>query len=149
MPGTFVGAGSEASVSRNFARSQRLLSAGDYKAVFDRADFRVSHRHFLLLARLNSRIQSRLGLIVAKKHLRRAVDRNRVKRVVRNTYRLSSVAGQGVDVVFLARRGVGELSPGMQTRALQEAWQTLFNKISSSGAGRETNSAASMGDISC
>lgn len=116
--------------SQRFTRQQRLLCASDYKSVFDDATFRVSHKYFLLLARPNSAALSRLGLVVAKKNLRRSVDRNRIKRVARNTFRISPAIQQlKLDIIFLTRRGVDELSVEMQNRVLQEGWQQLINKV--------------------
>ena len=43
--------------------------------------------------------EARLGLVVAKKLLKRAVDRNRVKRVVREQFRLRRSALPAVDLV--------------------------------------------------
>lgn len=121
-------------VARPFVRQQRLLTSSEFKGVFDRAEYRVSHKHFLLLARLNTRELSRLGMVVGKKNLSRAVDRNRIKRVARDTFRQSTVVGQGLDVIFLVRRGIGELSSKQQTPTLQEAWQELSDKVSQSEA---------------
>ena len=116
--------------SQRFTRQQRLLCASDYKSVFDDAKFRVSHKYFLLLARPNSAAQSRLGLVVAKKNLRRSVDRNRIKRVARNTFRINPTIQQlKLDIIFLTRRGVDELSVEMQNRVLHEGWQQLINKV--------------------
>lgn len=120
---------SSASDSQRFTRQQRLLCASDYKSVFDDATFRVSHKYFLLLARSNTEAQSRLGLVVAKKNLRRAVDRNRIKRVVRNTFRVNPVVNAKVDIIFLSRRGIDELPTNLQNQVLREGWQKLMDTI--------------------
>ncbi|HSC66824.1 MAG TPA: ribonuclease P protein component, partial [Cellvibrio sp.] len=61
------------SPSFRFTKSLRLLCAADFKPVFDDAPFRASHQYFLILARLNQQTEPRLGLVMAKKHIRRAV----------------------------------------------------------------------------
>ena len=71
----------------SFPKQARLLSARDYREVFAGAEARASHRHLLLLARRNGRGHHRLGLVIAKKHVRRAVERNRIKRVAREFFR--------------------------------------------------------------
>jgi ribonuclease P protein component len=44
-------------------------------------------RHFVLKHRSNAGLGARLGLIVARRLLKRAVDRNLVKRVAREAFR--------------------------------------------------------------
>jgi ribonuclease P protein component len=70
-----------------FGKSLRLLCSGEFKAVFDDAPYRASHQSFLILARPNTLDHPRLGLVVAKKHLRFAVSRNRIKRLTRELFR--------------------------------------------------------------
>jgi ribonuclease P protein component len=49
--------------------------------------------------RANGLTESRLGLIVPKRHVPRAVDRNRIKRLLREWFRLNQDALQGSDVL--------------------------------------------------
>lgn len=113
-----------------FGRNKRLLTARAYQAVFRDTCYKVAHPHLLLLARPNGFSHPRLGLVVAKKHIRHAVDRNRVKRVVRNTFRLSQSQLDSLDIVFLARQGIDTLSPNEQTALLKKSWQRLSRKLS-------------------
>ena len=88
-----------------FNRYQRLLEPAEFKAVFDRNKVRAGNAAFLLLVLPNQLDHSRLGLVVGKKALKSAVDRNRVKRIVRDRFRHFSFATP-VDVIFLARPGI-------------------------------------------
>ncbi len=88
-----------------FEKGKRLLTSADYGFVFDRAELKVSDRHFLLLARKNDLGQARLGLVVGKKNVRLATRRNRIKRVARETFRKHQQLLDSLDIVFLARRG--------------------------------------------
>ena len=54
--------------------------------------------------RANALPGSRMGVIVGKKVAARAVDRNRIKRLVRETFRHSRDSFAGNDLVVLARR---------------------------------------------
>ena len=114
---------------QSFCRQKRLLNSKEFQAVFDHNNCRVSNAGLLLLAYSNQRGYPRLGLVVAKKHLKRAVDRNRVKRVARETFRAVQSDLGGVDVVFLARKGLGELTPGEQTRLFQKSWNKLVMRL--------------------
>lgn len=111
-----------------FGKSARLLNANDYKAVFDKADYKVSNREFLFLARRNGFDRSRLGLIIAKKHVRLAVDRNRLKRHIRETFRLQE-STRGVDVVVLARKGADHHPNPELKRQLNRLWRKLGQRI--------------------
>lgn len=108
-----------------FDRSRRLLKARDYSRVFDQPDARASHQNLLLLARLNNAGHHRLGLVIAKKNVRRAVDRNRVKRLAREFFRQLPPDPPDMDVVLLARRGLHELDNETVYTILRKQWQKL------------------------
>ena len=96
---------------------------------FDDAPFRASHQHFLILARLNQQAQPRLGLVMAKKHMKLAVERNRMKRLVRESFRLHQQDFSGLDVVVLSRKGMDSLSNSEFTQQLHQQWQRIFKKV--------------------
>jgi|TARA_B110000503_G_scaffold31186_1_gene50360 ribonuclease P protein component len=112
-----------------FGREKRLLTAQAFQAVFGDAQYKVSHPGFLLLARPNQLLNSRLGMVVAKKNIRFSVDRNRVKRVVRDSFRLMQHNLTPIDVVFLVRRGMDKLSSRNQTDLMLEAWKKLHKNL--------------------
>ena len=59
-----------------FSTDVRIRCAADYKSVFYGALFKVYLPLFLFLAKLTERPQSRLGIVVAKKKVRRAQGRH-------------------------------------------------------------------------
>ncbi len=93
----------------SFGKSLRLLNGPDYKAVFDNALLKISSPQLLMLARPNSLDHPRLGLVIAKKNVRLAVQRNRAKRAIRECFRLQQQQLPAVDIVVLARRGLDQL----------------------------------------
>ena len=111
----------------SFGKSRRLLKARDYSRVFDGAEARASHRYFLLLARTNNRPGHRLGLVVAKKNVRLAVQRNRVKRVTREVFRQLPDSEPALDVILLARRGLDQLDNDELSTILQQQWLKLIS----------------------
>ena len=113
----------------SFGKSNRLLSALDYSNVFDQPDSRASHKHLLLLGRFNSLPQHRLGLVIAKKHVKTAVQRNRIKRVSREFFRHLTVADRHLDVVLLARPGIGRLDNAELSSILQQQWLKLARHV--------------------
>ena len=118
----------------HFSRQRRLLCAGDYRSVFARADFKVSDQHLLILARSSSYCQSRLGLIVAKKHIKRAVDRNRVKRVFRESFRTQEQPfAMAMDIIILTRRGLNNSDSAALHKLIRKQWHRLAKKLHQSG----------------
>jgi ribonuclease P protein component len=61
-------------------------------------------RHFTLFAKPNGLGQARIGIIVSRRVARRAVDRNRAKRLVREAFRRARHRLAGIDVVVELRR---------------------------------------------
>lgn len=112
----------------SFSRASRLLASREFKAVFADSPIRVSHKSLLLLARPNGLGLSRIGLVVAKKNIRRAVARNRIKRVVRETFRQREETAITLDIVFLARGGLDALPAKAQTELLNQSWRRLAEK---------------------
>ena len=111
-----------------FGKEKRLLNAKDYSRVFDNPDARASHQNLLLLAKINDCTGHRLGLVIAKKNVRLAVHRNRIKRVAPEFLRTRAADESAVDVVLLARRGMGELDNAELSSILQQQWQKLMRQ---------------------
>jgi len=119
--------------SRAFSRDRRLLHAADFRHVFADPE-RSSDRYFTVLARSarKPRSHSRLGLAIARKQLRRAVDRNRIKRLIREHFRLHVVDGQEVpalDYVVMARAAVRETSAETLRRSLAAHFARLQDRL--------------------
>jgi ribonuclease P protein component len=137
-----VRAGGESQASapdQHFGKASRLLKPGDFSRVFDAAEARASHPSVLLLARRNDQPRHRLGLVVAKKNVRMAVQRNRFKRVVRESFRQQAVSEPFFDVVVLARRGAGELDNGRLFAILHEQWRKLARRTAASARAQHSN----------
>ncbi|WP_026287750.1 ribonuclease P protein component [Thioalkalivibrio sp. ALJ24] len=112
-------------VGQGFPRAARLLTGGEYRHVFDDAR-RVRGRHLTLLHR--RRVEAgpaRLGLAIGKRHVRLAVQRNRIKRIAREAFRLRRGNLPGVDLIVLARGGAGDLD----RRTLRREIDDLLNRI--------------------
>lgn len=87
-------------MNQAFARRYRLTKTDEFSSVFG---FRRAIRGKLLMLHYQPRSagndEARLGVVVAKKLLKRAVDRNRVKRVVREQFRCRRAALPAYDLV--------------------------------------------------
>ena len=72
---------------RDFGRAKRLLRKKQFDEVLRGATGREGRGPLRLAGRDNELEMARLGLIVGKRMLPRAVDRNRTKRVIRESFR--------------------------------------------------------------
>ena len=127
----------------DFSRSKRLLNGRDFQTVFDGSRYKVGHSHLLLLAIPNSHNHPRLGLVIAKKNVRRAVGRNRIKRVARECFRLNQQQIGSVDIVLLARRGTAELDSSQLHKLVNESLRRLSKKVQSEKARAEKGPSGS------
>ncbi|WP_269915448.1 ribonuclease P protein component [Acinetobacter sp. HY1485] len=109
----------------NFSTDIRLRCAADYKCVFDGALFKVHQPHFLLLATVTKQPASRLGIIVAKKKVRRAHERNRIKRIARESFRLNQHEIDLLDIVVMPKVGIEVVSNEQLHEQLRFAWKKL------------------------
>ena len=120
-----------------FGKKSRLLGASDFQPVFKNARFKVSCQHLLVLAVSGSIDNPRLGLVIAKKNVARAVDRNRVKRILRESFRHNQGLLPALDIVILARSGIGALGKAVLRSKIEKLWQDLLQK-----SGRPTSPEA-------
>lgn len=114
--------------SLRFSKQQRLLLPQEFKAVFDHNTLKASHPSLLLLAKIQINGSARLGLVITKKHVRLAVQRNRVKRLLRESFRHHQQALFGLDIVALARPGLGKLDNTQMKALFDTQWQRLLKQ---------------------
>lgn len=106
----------------------RLLRPAEFKLVFDSAEFKVGQPRFLVLARPNGLEHPRLGLVIAKKKVRLAVQRNRIKRITRDSFRLQQHSLPPVDLLLVARADLGMLENADLHAVLLDTWKRLAKK---------------------
>ncbi|MFC3152691.1 ribonuclease P protein component [Litoribrevibacter euphylliae] len=109
----------------SYPKQLRLLTARDYNQVFNHSQFKVSGPLGLFIASPNQHSHPRLGFVIAKKKVKLAVDRNRVKRVMRDCYRLNQDKLPGIDIVFIARPGLGNKDNIAISKFCKYAWHKL------------------------
>ena len=105
-------------------RELRLRQAGDFAAL-RASSGRLGGRCFHLRYRPNGLGHARLGLAISKRVSKRAVERNRLKRLLRESFRRIRDQLPPVDVVVMARDVAAGL-PGAELLAEADAlWQRL------------------------
>lgn len=113
-----------------FRRSQRLLKAPDFTRVFDHQPFKSTDRFWTVLAVPNDKGYARLGVVMTKKRARRAVLRNRLKRLIRESFRYNYRLFQGVDLVVMARHDALAADNQSLRQSLERRWQHLLTHFS-------------------
>ena len=93
---------------QGFSKSVRLLGPAQFDPVFKKTAFKLSTSCLLILVGISDG-RARLGVVVAKKHVKTAVQRNRVKRIIRESFRLRQAEFGTIDLVVLARQGLDQL----------------------------------------
>lgn len=109
-----------------FSKSQRLLKPSEFKHVFEKRQS-AHNAHFGIYAVKNTVGHARVGLVVSKKVSKKAVIRNRIKRQVRESFRLQQNAFGAIDFVVVAKAPLAAIafeSLAVETLAahLQPLW---------------------------
>lgn len=112
----------------SFGRNRRLLTKRDFNHVFNDAPIKHGNPAFLLLAKPSLANESRLGLVIAKKHIKTAVKRNLVKRFARETFRTQNKSTLALDMVLLARSQAVQLNRAELRKALQHVFHGASRK---------------------
>lgn len=78
---------------------------------------------FTVLCRANQAGAARLGLAISKRHCRRATGRNRIKRIVRESFRQASVELEGLDIVVMNKPDAERAGNRELFASLEKHWQ--------------------------
>lgn len=110
-----------------FSRSCRLVSKQDFQFVFAKP-LKVTRQSLLVLYRPNQLPIARLGMIIAKHHVKRAVDRNLLRRVIRESFRHGQDALKGLDIIVLMRSKWSPLGKKVWRNEVDNLWQKMVRK---------------------
>jgi len=112
-------------VKLSFPRKLRLLISSDFTFVFQKPQ-RTSTSQLTILGRLNELGYPRLGLAISKKYVKRAHERNRIKRLTRESFRLYQNQLSSMDFIVLVKRGVVNLTNPDLTQMLEKLWHCYY-----------------------
>ncbi len=111
-----------------FPRHLRLTEAKQYQRVFAGSS-RFGNRYLTVLAKENQLEHPRLGLAISKKCAKRAVDRNRIKRLLRESFRASQSSLPAVDLVIMCRPLILKLDNPEIFQNIEKQWHHLRKKL--------------------
>lgn len=109
--------------TQGFARRQRLLTAGAFDRVFKNSR-RSADLYFTILFSPNDSGEARLGFAISRQKVRRAVGRNRLRRLVRESFRCNRTL-PAVDIVVLARDAAKSAANRDILLSLERHWSRL------------------------
>lgn len=106
----------------SFKKTQRLLNKNDYDHVFEQAK-KITTNNYLVLYRVNTAQQARIGFALSKKAIAKAHDRNRLKRILRESFRKTQLPA--VDIIFLAKSSMSRQSNLELFSSLNKTWEKI------------------------
>lgn len=118
----------------SFSRELRLLTPTHFEFVFQNAIPSASPQ-ITILARTNQLDHPRLGITIAKKRVKKAHDRNRLKRLIRESYRLNQHSLPSADIVVVGKSGLDKLTNQELTALLAKLWKKLSRRCAQSQSG--------------
>lgn len=107
-----------------FGRAMKMSNPRDYSRVFRQAK-RSSTGGLTILTAENSVGHPRLGMAIAKKHLKLASRRNQLKRIIRTSFRQHQSVLANIDIVVLSRTDISQRELAQVWLALERHWQTV------------------------
>ena len=111
---------SSITITTEFTVAHRLLREDGFDHVVHAEN--IADKYFKIFFVRNGRKNARLGIIAGKRTLPGAVQRNRVKRAIREAFRQHRIKDQQIDLVVMVRCADS-------TAAKSEELKTLFSRV--------------------
>lgn len=111
-------------MSERFNKAERLLNKADYGHTF-KIGSKIHGKLFMVVTSKNTHVNARLGIAVSRKVSLRAVVRNRIKRQIRESFRLNKNVIQGRDCIVIAKKKAADMSKSEIRSSLDSLWQKI------------------------
>ena len=119
--------------SRGLPPARRLRQAAQFKRLYAQGR-RLAADGFTAVVQDNDTGAARLGLSVAARILRLAVQRNRVRRIIRESFRHHQQQLPPVDIVVGLRSAPRDADNAQLRRSLEKLWQKIYATCARSSA---------------
>ncbi len=110
--------------SLTYPRTARLLTPVDFKRVFKKAK-KLNYSEFTVYIMRSGLSNPRLGLAISKKAAKKAVTRNKIKRIIRESFRLNQYQLRDWDVVFVAKFAASQRSSEELQHLILKIWKRI------------------------
>jgi len=111
------------SSSYKFGIAQRLLRKNGFDHVIHAEN--ILDKDYKVYFVQNDKNGARLGIVTSKKKLPKAVDRNRIKRIIREIFRQHDIKAHGLDLVVMVRNACPQIRATPNNISLQ----TLLSQL--------------------
>ncbi|WP_404400869.1 ribonuclease P protein component [Idiomarina seosinensis] len=111
-----------------YGRELRLLTPSHFDSVFSNPPVKAVTAQITMLAVPNHLSNPRIGVTVSKKRAKTAVQRNRIKRQIRETFRLRQHKIPNFDIVVIAKSGIVDLNNSELSNTLNYLWRKLAKR---------------------
>jgi ribonuclease P protein component len=118
-------------LSARFEKRARLSSRADFRNVFEQPK-RSADAYFTVLTRSNELGFPRLGMVISRKSAQTAVARNRIKRVIRESFRQHQQGLGSTDCIVIARENLEKYENAIFFESLKRHWVRLREQCVSS-----------------
>lgn len=112
-----------------FKKKLRLLKKQDFQRVFNTSKKNVTSLLIAFYAN-NELCYPRLGIIISKKISKSAVKRNLIKRLIRESFRISQYHLLNLDFIILAKFNIIKIHRLALKKFLNNFWMRYINNIS-------------------
>lgn len=111
----------------HFTPAQRLRYKPEFDAVYQGGS-KLGDSCFLVLSRPNGLTTPRLGLSISARAVGNAVNRNRIKRVIRESFRHRCATLPALDIVVNARTGARNAENAVLRQRLEQHWINVVKR---------------------
>jgi len=108
----------------SFPPARRLRTPGDFRRIYA-AGRRIGHDFFSVTAQPNELERARLGMAVAVRAMGGAVERNRIRRLIRESFRLHQARVPALDIVIGVRPTARAAAAPELRASLERLWERL------------------------
>lgn len=126
----------------DYPRRYRITEKKDFDRVFSARSGSVRVRALVAIWAPNSLQHPRLGMAASRKNLRTAVRRNRLRRILRETFRLHRTRLPAIDIVIMVRREIGEVANDAWTPLSRDLFQRIIHRHQADGRKPDNHQCA-------
>jgi len=105
-----------------------IPSSEGFNEAFTKPDRKASTGHFMLLLKENDLGYARIGVAVRKKDIKLAVQRNKIRRKIKGSFRLNISKLKVADHVVFVKKNITDDSAVIK-KELENLWQKIEKRI--------------------
>lgn len=114
-----------------FRPTQRIRQKSDFDAAY-RSGNKIGDTCFFIVIRPNQQGNARLGLSISARTVGIAVNRNRIKRVIRESFRLHQHLLPAADLIVNSRNGARDADNAELAQRLEQLWKNVVKRCAAS-----------------